>query len=107
MVTGCVLTTSSDPSIKYIQDNRGHDVAIPKAYYKVILKYKAGTANGGYTAIGLWFENKGYGAASLNKSYARSVDEIETLTGLDFFHNLKDDYEKEAESKYDASAWGL
>ncbi|MBR6423411.1 MAG: DNA/RNA non-specific endonuclease [Bacteroidales bacterium] len=107
VVTGCVLATSAAPTIEYIKDNAGHDVAVPKAYYKVILKYKAGTANGGYSAIGLWFENKAYGSASLTKSYAKTVDEIETLTGIDFFHNLKDDYEKEAESKYNASAWGL
>ena len=52
-------------------------------------------------------ENKAYGGTSLSRSFARSVDEIETLTGIDFFHNLNDAYEKEAESKYDASAWGL
>lgn len=107
VVTGCVLTTATDSRIQYIQDNRGHDVAVPKAYYKVILKYKAGTPNGGYSAIGFWFENKGYGAASLTKSFAKTVDEIEILTGLDFFHNLKDEYEKTAEAGFDAASWGL
>lgn len=107
VVTGCVLTTSGDTQIDYTKDNRGNDVAIPKAYYKVILKYKAGTANGGYSAIGFWFENKAYGGTSLSRSHARTVDEIETLTGIDFFVNLKDEYEKEAEAKFDAGAWGL
>ena len=107
VVTGCVLTTTADPTVQTTDDNYGKPVAIPKAYYKVILKYKAGTANGGYSAIGFWMENKAYGGTSLSRSFARSVDEIETLTGIDFFHNLNDAYEKEAESKYDASAWGL
>lgn len=107
IATGCVLTTKDDTTVNYIKDNAGKDVAIPKAYYKVVLRYKAGAANGGYSAIGFWMENRCYGNASFNRSYARSVDEIESLTGLDFFVNLKDDYEKEAEARYDASSWGL
>ena len=107
VVTGCVLTTGDDPVIRYTQDNDGKDVAVPKAYYKVLLKYQAGAANGGYSAIGFWMENKSYGSTALTRAFARTVDEIETLTGLDFFHNLNDTYEKEAEARYDASAWGL
>ena len=107
VVTGCVLTTESDPTPQYVKDNKGNDVAIPKAYYKVILRYKAGEANGGYSAIGFWMENKRYGSTALSKDFARTVDQIEALTGHDFFVNLKDEYEKEAESKYDASVWGL
>ena len=107
VVTGCVVTTKEDPNIQYIRDNAGKDVAIPKAYYKVILKYKAGAANGGYSAIGFWMENRSYGSAAFTRGFAKTVDEIEKLTGFDFFVNLNDEYEKEAESKYDASAWGL
>lgn len=107
VVTGCVLTTDSDPTVNYTKDNNGADVAVPKAYYKVLLKYKAGEANGGYSAIGFWMENKAYGSTPLSRSFARSVDEIESLTGLDFFHNLNSIYEKEAEARYDASSWGL
>ena len=107
VVTGCVLTTESDPTPQYVKDNNGNDVAIPKAYYKVLLRYKAGEATGGYSAIGFWMENKRYGNTSLSRTFARTVDEIETLTGVDFFVNLKDEYEKEVEAKYDASAWGL
>ena len=106
VVTGCILSNAGS-EIKYVQDAQGRNVAVPAYYYKVILKYKAGTANGGYSAIGFLLENKAYGNQTISKSYAKTVDEIETLTGLDFFVNLKDDYEKEAESKYDASAWGL
>ncbi|MBR0223597.1 MAG: DNA/RNA non-specific endonuclease [Bacteroidales bacterium] len=107
VVTGCVLATTADPTVRTVDDNNGKPVAVPKAYYKVILKYTAGTANGGYSAIGFWMENKAYGETALSRSFARTVDEIETLTGIDFFHNLNDTYEKEAEARYDASAWGL
>ena len=107
VVTGCVLSTESDPAITYVKDTQGKDVAVPKAYYKVVLRYKAGEANGGYDAIGFWLENRSYGSETIKRSHACSVDDIETRTGIDFFVNLKDDYEKEAESKYDASKWGL
>ena len=107
VVTGCVLSTTADPTPSYIKDNRGASVAVPKAYYKVVLKYKAGAPNGGYSAIGFWMENKAYGNTPLTRTFCRSVDEIETLTGMDFFHNLNSTYEKEAEARYDASSWGL
>ena len=50
VVTGCVLTTAADPSRKTVNDADGNPVAVPKAYYKVLLKYTSGTANGGYSA---------------------------------------------------------
>jgi len=107
VVTGCVLSTEATPDIDYVKDVQGRDVAVPKAYYKVILKYKYGDPNGGYSAIGFWLENRSYGSQVIGRSNALSVDEIEKRTGFDFFVNLKDDYEKEAESKFDASQWGL
>ncbi|MBR1539054.1 MAG: DNA/RNA non-specific endonuclease [Bacteroidales bacterium] len=107
VVTGCVLTTGSDDTLQYVSDTQGRNVAVPKAYYKVVLKYKAGAANGGYSAIGFWLENKSYGSQVIGRTHALSVAEIESRTGFDFFHNLPDTYEKEAESKFDASAWGL
>lgn len=105
VVTGCLLGDAS--TAKYVKDAQGRNVAVPTHYYKVILKYKAGGANGGYSAIGFVMENKAYGATTLSKSFACSVDEVEKLTGLDFFVNLKKDYETEAESKFDAASWGL
>ena len=107
VVTGCVLQTASDPEIKYIKDNEGKQVAVPKAYFKVVLKYKPGEGNNGYAAIGFWFENKSYGDVSLTRSYARSVDDIEKLTGFDFFCNLDDNIETAIEASYTASLWGL
>lgn len=107
VVTGCVLSTDENPTVIYAKDAQGKDVAVPQAYYKVLLRYKAGTANGGYSAIGFWMENKSYGSETLSKAFAKTIDEIEGLVGIDFFINLKDEYEKEAEGKYDASAWGL
>lgn len=107
VVTGCVLSTEEDPTIVYAKDTQGKNVAVPQCYYKVLLRYKAGAANGGYSGIGFWLENRNYGSEELGRSHAYSIDAIEYLTGFDFFVNLKDEYEKEAEAKFDASAWGL
>ena len=107
VVTGCVLQTASDPEIKYLKDNEGKNVAIPKAYFKVVLKYKPGEGNNGYAAIGFWFENRSYGDVNFSRSYARSVDDIEKLTGFDFFCNLDDNIEAAVEASYTASLWGL
>ncbi len=107
VVTGCVLQTKDDTTIQYIKDNEGKDVAVPKAYFKVVLKYKPGEGNNGYAAIGFWFENRNYGDVNFTRSYARSVDDIEKLTGFDFFCNLDDSIEAAVESSYTASLWGL
>lgn len=107
VVTGAVLPQSG--SIKYLQDNRGEDVAVPDAYYKVLLRYCAADAstNGGYSAIGFWFENRAYSGTAVTAEYARSVDEIESLTGFDFFTNLNETVEQTIEGAYTASEWGL
>ena len=107
VVTGCVLSTDENPTIVYTKDTQGKDVAVPQIFYKVLLRYKAGTANGGYSGIGFWLENKNYGSEEINRNHACSIDQIESRIGIDFFVNLNDNYEKEAESKFDASQWGL
>ncbi len=59
----------------------------------------------GYESIGFYFENK---AGHRNLSYyAKSVDEIEQLTNIDFFAALTDDVEREVESKYNISVWQI
>ena len=73
-------------------------VVIPDAFYKVLL-----INDNGYKGIGFWCENAA-GKKKL-KTYARSIDEIEELTGLDFFHRLPDEIENKAESIYDWNVW--
>lgn len=108
VVTGAVAQTSKDTNIEYLKDNDGKNVAIPKAYFKVVLKYsKSASQNGGYSAIGFWFENKAYTDTNISAYYAKSVKEIEALTGFNFFHNLDDEIEKAVESSYSPSSWGL
>jgi len=88
VVTGCVL--SSQPS--YAHDNLGREVAIPEGYFKALLAYSknrtiSGTqTTGGYTAIAFYYKNEPYSGSFKNASM--TIDELELLTGFDFFVNL-------------------
>ena len=69
-------------------------VAVPDALFKVVLCTKNYTR-----AIGFLVPNVG-GHHDL-KTYVTSVDEIERITGIDFFPNLKDDVEQRVEAAAD------
>jgi endonuclease G, mitochondrial len=77
----------------------GSKVTIPSSYYKVILDFR----EPGLKAIGFILPN----TASSNplSSFALSVDDVESRTGLDFFAGLPDDIENQLESEYDYSGW--
>ena len=93
VVTGPVFTNKK--GLGYIGDNR---VIIPNGFYKVLLAY-----DNGYTGIGFYCENVA-GKKKLS-TYARSIDEIENITGIDFFHLLPDEIEDEIEIRYDWNDW--
>lgn len=86
----------------YQQEHRTigrHRVAVPDAFYKVILRKE----NAGYKAIGFVYENR---SAKRDMSrYVYSIDEIEELTGLDFFSALPDDVEDAIESRSNLRDW--
>lgn len=66
-------------------------VAVPDAFFKVIL-----CDNGKAKAIGFVYPNRG-GHKDM-KEYVMSVDEIERITGIDFFPKLEDKLEEQLES---------
>ena len=68
-----------------------NNVAVPDSFYKVVLMYR----DGSWRSLGFVFANKS-GNKPLD-TYAKSVDEVEKLTGLDFFSILPDDIENEIE----------
>lgn len=88
VVTGCVL----NGGLGTVQDNMGKNVTIPRAYFKALLGYsKAKTIGitaqtGGYTAIGFYFYNEPYSGSI--KNAMKTIDELEAITGFDFFVNL-------------------
>jgi endonuclease G len=40
-------------------------------------------------------------------TYLRTVDEVEELTGIDFFYHLTDSIQSQVESTYSLSDWSL
>ena len=93
VVTGPVLT---DGPYETIGDS---EVSVPKEFYKVILKYEGDESK----AIGFLLENKN--SKRDLESFAKSVDEIEEVTGIDFFPKLDDAIEEKVEKKEDVSDW--
>lgn len=76
-------------------------VAVPDAFYKVILAPYLSTPR----VIGFIMKHQ-KGNHPL-RSYAVSVDSIESLTGIDFFPELPDAIEKEVEAKTQPEEWSL
>lgn len=95
VVTGPVLT---DGPYETIGENK---VAVPKYFYKVILDYTAPTIK----AIGFILPHEN--SKEPLSYFAVTVDEVENVTGLDFFPLLPDDEENRLESSLDTSLWAL
>ena len=90
VATGPVLT---DGPYQTIGDN---DVAVPKFYYKVLLDYTEPELK----AIGFILPNQS--SKQPLSVYAVSVDDVEAITGLDFFYLLDDAVEAQLE---EANCW--
>lgn len=86
VVTGCVFGDGSSTC----RDNSGKTITVPSGYFKALLYYnRANTFGiGGYSAAGFFLEHRAYSESSVNKSMSMSIDELEDLTGIDFFVNL-------------------
>lgn len=84
---------------KTVGDNA---VAVPDAFFKVVYAPASAACQQPKT-IGFLYENKA-GHKDMAR-YACSVDEVEALLGLDFFHQLDDSLENVIESRYDFSEW--
>lgn len=74
-------------------------VRVPGAYFKVILAPYLPEPR----AIGYLFPNMS-APGNLNQ-YATTVDQIEELTGFDFFSSLPDDIENSVEATYSTKEW--
>ena len=84
VVTGCVVEGSKEITT----DSDGKNITVPVAYFKAVLRYKKGDANV-WTGAGFYTEHKNYLHNSANlKAVSMSIDELEEMTGHDFFVNL-------------------
>lgn len=83
------------------------NIPVPKYFFMALLRKRNDIqANSGYAAIGFWMEHKNNDDANYI-NYAKSIDQLEQLTGLDFFCNLPDDIEQKVEQEYSATTWKL
>jgi endonuclease G, mitochondrial len=74
-------------------------ISIPERYYKAVLDLN------GERAIGFVFRINV--ASGVPKSFALSVDELEKITGLDFFPELPDALEQKVEASSDFTKWNF
>ncbi|MFM7054089.1 MAG: DNA/RNA non-specific endonuclease [Bacteroidota bacterium] len=74
-------------------------VSVPAYYYKVVLDYTGPN----YKAIGFILPNASSKAPL--QSYAVPVDEVERITGIDFFPMLDDGFEESLESTVSVREW--
>ena len=78
-----------------------HQIVIPDAFFKVLLV----ETKSGYESIGFVMKNiAGHRPLS---NYVKTVDEVEEITGLNFFSLLPNRVEKRVESSYNLSVWNL
>ena len=76
---------------------KDHEIIVPEKFFKCILI----TSTKPIRAIGYIFENN-----SSDRPYKTyTIDEIEKMTGMDFFPHLPDNIEDLIESRYDAGDW--
>jgi endonuclease G len=68
-----------------------HRVAVPKAYYKVLLQKRKGS----WVGIGFILPNSNTKVDF--KDYETNIDKVEEISGLDFFWGLEDIIENKAE----------
>ena len=83
VVTGVIVSASS----KKEKDSYDNNVTIPDAYFKVLLRYSKSSTLGQWNAAAFYLEHRKY-SENLGKQHSMSVDELEEMTGIDFFVNL-------------------
>ena len=94
----------SEHILQYLTDKivGKNKIPVPK-YFFVAIFGKKGTT---YKAVGFWMEHLANYESQISLSiYAKSIDELEELTGIDFFCNLPDNIEDAVEKSYSPSDW--
>ena len=102
-------TIDNDSQIlEYARKGTALQLLVPKYFYMAILCKNKSTVNSGYKAIGFWMEHRSFYDDEKNVApYIVSIDQLEGLTGIDFFCNLPDHVENEVEKAVMRNAWGF
>lgn len=88
-----------DPEVKARYIGRNVQVRVPDGFFKVVLSLQAGQEK----AIAFLYRNTD--ERQTMDDAATTVDEVERLTGMDFFATLSDELESTLESTYDLRQW--
>lgn len=86
-------------STKHTTIGTNHAIEIPDGYFKVIINLIDGEEKG----IGFYYRNDD--VRQTMESAALSIDQVEELTGYDFFKELPDEMEKMIESQNKLGSW--
>ena len=109
VVTGAVFRTvggNENINTTSCRSDSGKQVAIPNYYYKALLQRRGTGASSSYQAMAIWVPHKAASGGIDTATDIITIDRLEELTGIDFFHNLDDTTEQKVESQYDLSLWG-
>lgn len=100
-------TIRDDQIIGYIGGSPSSpaQICVPKYYFMALLCKKYDNGQDIYKAIGFWVEHKAYDETPELSSWAVSIDELEELTGIDFFCNLPDIIETSVEESFSVADW--
>lgn len=75
---------------------------VPKYFFMAVLR----KTSFGYAAMAFWSDQTNtYRSNETLQSHCKSIDELEALTGIDFFCNLPDDIENQVEKTFNPSSW--
>lgn len=83
VVTGVITKGSTKTTV----DSDGKSMTVPTAYFKALLRYSKSSTLGQWNAAAFYLEHRSY-SESIGKQHSMSIDELEKITGLDFFVNL-------------------
>lgn len=78
---------------------REHRITVPDGFFKVVLSLRKGHEK----AIGFYYANRA-GKQPMPQA-AMSVDEVESMTGINFFVNLPARLEQRVEAEYSLRVW--
>lgn len=76
-------------------------IAIPDTFFKVICK----KSKGNWTSIGFVFPNSENLSSDNMYNYARSVDDVEKLTGHDFIYDIPNTIQDKMERTFSNEDW--
>ena len=100
--TNDVLYVVKGATIREGEYNVKNTLTIPKNYFMAIVRKKGNSHHG----IAFLLPHDSNTGRSL-RSCAMSIDELEEITGIDFFCNIPDKLENAVEKTINTNAWGL